>query len=191
VVRRPAAAGMGLLDRYGAWVRANAAAVLAAEGALSSLTWLVPDRFSDSELALEALNSALGLLSMYHSQLLAEPAPGAGAGAKQPAALPWPLWLGALHQARARWRARRSQSSWPDPGGAYWCGGGQSTPSRLPLSLSTPIIINTKTRCTQACRLLWRAVAALRSRRLTALSAARRWRCWWRWAPTARSGAAA
>ncbi len=186
MVRRPAAAGMGLLDRYGAWVRANAAAVLAAEGALSSLTWLVPDRFSDSELALEALNSALGLLSMYHSQLLAEPAPGAGAGAKQPAALPWPLWLGALHQARARRRARRSQSSWPDQGGAYGCNGGAEHPL-APAFLS----VNTQRHCTRACWLLWQAVAASPSRRLMALFAERRSRCWWRWGPTARSGAAA
>ncbi|KAK9820963.1 hypothetical protein WJX81_000511 [Elliptochloris bilobata] len=88
---------MGLLDRYNSWVRNNAAAVMAAEGALSSLTWLVPDRFSDSELALEALNSALGLLSMYHGRILGSP-DGGDADAKYFEGLPWPLWLGALHQ---------------------------------------------------------------------------------------------
>lgn len=90
---------MRLLASYQRWVRSNAAAVMAAEGALSSLTWLVPDRFSDSELTLEALNSVLGLLSMYHGRILAEPGDH-GVGAKHPVALPWPLWLGALHQAR-------------------------------------------------------------------------------------------
>lgn len=90
---------MGLLERYERWVRSNAAAVVAAEGALSSLTWLVPDRFADSELTLEALNSVLGLLSMYHGRILGGPDSSDG-GAPHPPGLPWPLWLGALHQVR-------------------------------------------------------------------------------------------
>ena len=79
-----AVGGMGLLERYERWVRSNAAAVVAAEGALSSLTWLVPDRFADSELTLEALNSVLGLLSMYHGRILGGPDSSEG-GAPAPA----------------------------------------------------------------------------------------------------------
>ena len=100
--------GMGLLERYERWVRSNAAAVVAAEGALSSLTWLVPDRFADSELTLEALNSVLGLLSMYHGRILGGPDSTDG-GAPHPPGLPWPLWLGALHQVRPLGAAKRAQ----------------------------------------------------------------------------------
>ena len=90
---------MGLLERYAGWVRSIAAAVVAAEGALSSLTWLVPDRFADSELTLEALNSVLGLLSLYHGRILGGPDSSEG-GAPHPPGLPGPLWLGAVHQVR-------------------------------------------------------------------------------------------
>ena len=85
---------MNLLHKYKQWVRTNTNLIGAIEGALSSLTWLLPDRFSDSELRLEALNSLLGLLALYHESILQEPA--SAGDQKQP--VPWPLWLGALQQ---------------------------------------------------------------------------------------------
>ena len=85
---------MNLLQQYKAWVRANSNLIGAIEGGLSSLTWLLPDRFSDSELSLEALNSFLGLLALYHESILQEPVHLRDQ--KQP--VPWPLWLGAILQ---------------------------------------------------------------------------------------------
>ena len=86
---------MSLLSRYKTWVRANSTTISAVEGGLSSLTWLLPDRFSDSELALEAFNSLLGFLSLYHESILSSPA--AGQALPQ---LPWTFWLAALQQVR-------------------------------------------------------------------------------------------
>ena len=87
---------MSLLSRYKTWVRANSSSISAVEGGLSGLTWLLPDRFSESELALEAFNSLLGFLSLYHESILSSPA--AGQALPQ---LPWTFWLAALQQVRS------------------------------------------------------------------------------------------
>lgn len=83
------------LQQCKTWVRNNSNLLNAIESGLSSLTWLLPDRFSDSELKLEALNSVLGLLGLFHESVLQEPA------YHQDVAQPtkWPLWLGAVQQA--------------------------------------------------------------------------------------------
>ena len=49
---------------------------LAALAGLSSLTWLLPDRFAEGELTIEALHTALGLLSSFHDSIASSP-PGA------------------------------------------------------------------------------------------------------------------
>lgn len=84
---------MRLYDQYRAWVRVHSNSIAAFEGALSSLTWLLPDRFSDSELFLEALHSLLGFSSLFHDRILSteENAPPAQQ-------LPWPFWIAALQQ---------------------------------------------------------------------------------------------
>ncbi|DBA87773.1 TPA: Peroxisomal membrane protein pex16, variant 3 [Trebouxia sp. C0004] len=85
---------MNVVQQYKAWVRTNSNLIGAIEGGLSSLTWLLPDRFSESELSLEALNSFLGLLSLCHESILQEPI--YSKDQKQP--VPRPLWLGAIKQ---------------------------------------------------------------------------------------------
>lgn len=85
---------MEAFNKYKNWVRANSGSIAAVEGAVSSLTWLLPDRFSESELLLEAIHSSLGFISLFHETILA--APPTGSGLPQ---LPWPFWLGALQQA--------------------------------------------------------------------------------------------
>lgn len=85
---------MNLVQQYKHFVRTNSNLIGAIEGGLSSLTWLLPDRFSDSELSLEGLNSMLGLIALYHESILQEPANFRDQ--KQP--VPWPLWLGAIQQ---------------------------------------------------------------------------------------------
>ena len=82
-----------MLEHYKAFVRQNANLINAIEGGLSSLTWLLPDRFSNSELRLEAINSVLGLLSLVHESILEEEPP---AMSKQQT--PLSFWLGVLKQ---------------------------------------------------------------------------------------------
>ena len=78
------------------WVTRNSGWLSAVEGAASSITWLLPDRFSDSELSLEAVNSALGLMSVIHSSMLLEPNPSRDTAGQQ---LSWALV--ALQQVEA------------------------------------------------------------------------------------------
>lgn len=83
-----------MLQQYKAWVRANNNLIGAIETGLSSLTWLLPDRFSESELSIEALHSFIGLLSLYHDSILREPA--YLKDQKQP--ISWASWLVAIKQ---------------------------------------------------------------------------------------------
>jgi hypothetical protein len=50
---------------------------------VSSLTWVLPDRFNDNELTLEAVHTAINLLSAFHDGLINDPPPGAPPGAAQ------------------------------------------------------------------------------------------------------------
>ena len=59
-------------EAYKAWVRRNAGIIASLEGAAQSAVWFLPDRFSDSELKCEALNAALGLVSIYHASIIEE-----------------------------------------------------------------------------------------------------------------------
>ncbi|KAK4580367.1 hypothetical protein LTR86_000570 [Recurvomyces mirabilis] len=59
-----------LLSSYETFITKNAGAVGQVEGALRSLTYIIPGRFRESELASESLNSSVQLLSLYHDSLL-------------------------------------------------------------------------------------------------------------------------
>lgn len=87
---------MNPIQQHKHWVRTNSNLIGAVEGALSCVTWLLPDRFSSSELTVEALNSLLGLLALYHESILQEPS---NAGDQQQP-VPWSLWLGAIQQVK-------------------------------------------------------------------------------------------
>ena len=81
----------------------DAGAVAALESALSSATWLMPDRFSEGEApALEGAHAFLGLLSLYHEALLSAAGGASGSPAALFRALGWPLWLAAIQQVRER-----------------------------------------------------------------------------------------
>ena len=58
------------LNMYGDFITKNAGAVGQVEGALRSLTYIIPGRFRESEIASESLNSSVQLLSLYHDSLL-------------------------------------------------------------------------------------------------------------------------
>ncbi|RPB26292.1 peroxisome membrane protein [Terfezia boudieri ATCC MYA-4762] len=71
------------LNIYGDFITKNAHAVSQIESALRSLTYIVPARFKDVELASESLHSGIQLLSLYHDSLLGHAiSPPAGPGAK-------------------------------------------------------------------------------------------------------------
>ncbi|KAI9836134.1 MAG: Peroxisomal membrane protein pex16 [Thelocarpon superellum] len=60
------------LHLYEDFVTKNASSVSQIESALRSLTYIIPGRFRESELASESLHSGIQLLSLYHDSLLAK-----------------------------------------------------------------------------------------------------------------------
>ncbi|KAF3940703.1 hypothetical protein ABW19_dt0202203 [Dactylella cylindrospora] len=58
------------LEMYEEFVTKNAGAVSQIESSLRSLTYIVPARFKDAEIASESIHSGIQLLSLYHDSLL-------------------------------------------------------------------------------------------------------------------------
>merc|ERR1711868_147409 len=61
-----------LLGMYTDFITKNAGAVGQVEGALRSLTYIIPGRFRESEIASESLNTGVQLLGLYHDDLLSQ-----------------------------------------------------------------------------------------------------------------------
>lgn len=59
-----------MLGRYEDFLLHNASQITAVESSLRSITYFLPGRFPDSELAGEAIYSALNLLGLYHDSIL-------------------------------------------------------------------------------------------------------------------------
>lgn len=59
-----------LISMYSTFITKNQSSVTQIESALRSLTYIIPGRFRDAELASESLHSSIQLLSMYHDTLL-------------------------------------------------------------------------------------------------------------------------
>ncbi|KAF4119953.1 hypothetical protein GMORB2_3641 [Geosmithia morbida] len=58
------------LEMYEEFITKNAGQVSQIESALRSLTYIIPGRFRDAEIASESIHSGVQLLSMYHDNLL-------------------------------------------------------------------------------------------------------------------------
>ncbi|EAS37182.3 peroxisomal membrane protein pex16 [Coccidioides immitis RS] len=60
-----------LMGKYEEFVTKNSSSVSQVESALRSLTYIIPGRFRESELASESIHSGVQLLSLYHDSLVA------------------------------------------------------------------------------------------------------------------------
>ncbi|KAM5462946.1 hypothetical protein MauCBS54593_007774 [Microsporum audouinii] len=60
-----------MLEMYEEFVTKNASSVGQVESALRSLTYIIPGRFREAELASESIHSGVQLLSLYHDSLVA------------------------------------------------------------------------------------------------------------------------
>ncbi|KAG8996150.1 Peroxisomal membrane protein pex16 [Tulasnella sp. JGI-2019a] len=58
------------IARYESLLISNANTINTIESSIRSLTWFLPGRFKDAELASEALSAGLSLISLYHDTLL-------------------------------------------------------------------------------------------------------------------------
>ncbi|KAH9858131.1 peroxisome membrane protein [Lenzites betulinus] len=60
-----------LLAHYESFLVAHVSTISSLESSLRSITWILPGRFKDAELASEALSAILNVMSIYHDTLLA------------------------------------------------------------------------------------------------------------------------
>jgi len=60
------------IARYETFLINNVSTISSLESSLRSITWFLPGRFKDAELASEALSALLNVMSMYHDTLLAK-----------------------------------------------------------------------------------------------------------------------
>jgi len=60
------------LAQYESFLVHNVSTISSLESTLRSVTWILPGRFKDAELASEALSALLNVMSMYHDTLLAK-----------------------------------------------------------------------------------------------------------------------
>ncbi|KAM5536241.1 hypothetical protein V8D89_010140 [Ganoderma adspersum] len=61
-----------VLAQYESFLVAHVSTISSLESTLRSITWILPGRFKDAELASEALSAILNVMSMYHDTLLAK-----------------------------------------------------------------------------------------------------------------------
>ncbi|KAF9076227.1 peroxisome membrane protein [Rhodocollybia butyracea] len=59
------------IAHYESFLLNNVSTISTLESSLRSLTWFLPGRFKDAELASETLSASLNMMSMYHDTLLA------------------------------------------------------------------------------------------------------------------------
>ncbi|KAJ3551598.1 hypothetical protein NM688_g4609 [Phlebia brevispora] len=60
------------LARYESFLVNNVSTISTVESTLRSVTWILPGRFKDAELASEALSALLNVMSIYHDTILAK-----------------------------------------------------------------------------------------------------------------------
>ncbi|KAL5624330.1 hypothetical protein BROUX41_004390 [Berkeleyomyces rouxiae] len=94
----PSSSSTSWLGMYDSYIEKNAGNVSQIESALRSLTYIIPGRFRDAEIASESLHSGIQLLSMYHDGLLS----------RAVAHLPGPRSAPSLHARYTRHWAKRS-----------------------------------------------------------------------------------
>lgn len=79
------------MERYKDWVRRNHTFIESTERFLQLLTWF-PDRFTSSEYAYEGLSTAVGLLGLWHENIIY------GSGSTSDGGRNWSVWLAAVQQ---------------------------------------------------------------------------------------------
>ncbi|CAH7688251.1 peroxisome membrane protein, partial [Phakopsora pachyrhizi] len=73
-----------LMTSYQEFLLSNATRIASIESTLRSLTWFLPGRFKDAELASEALYASLNLLSVYHDRIITKATSRLPASVKPP-----------------------------------------------------------------------------------------------------------
>ncbi|PON41227.1 Peroxisome membrane protein, Pex [Parasponia andersonii] len=86
------------MEAYKRWVRENKEYVQSLESLANGLTWLLPERFSTSEIGPEAVTSVFGIITAINEHIIETAPPHKHAGPAEPNSFPYPLCISALKE---------------------------------------------------------------------------------------------
>ncbi|KAL6848547.1 hypothetical protein ACP4OV_021841 [Aristida adscensionis] len=88
------------MEAYKLWVRKNRDLVRSLESLANGLTWILPERFANSEIAPEAVYALLGIVSSVNQHIIEAPAEGHALASKEQS-VPWGLVVSVLKDVEA------------------------------------------------------------------------------------------
>ncbi|CAJ1949958.1 unnamed protein product [Sphenostylis stenocarpa] len=88
--------GFEAMEAYKIWVRKNKEFVHSLESLANGLTWLLPERFSESEIGPEAVTTILGIITALNEHIIDTTPKQNITGSIAPYSFPYPLCLSAL-----------------------------------------------------------------------------------------------
>lgn len=84
------------MEAYKSWVRENKDYVHSLESMANGLTWLLPERFSNSEIGPEAVTTILGIITAINEHIIDAAPPQMHPGLAEPYSFPYSLCISAL-----------------------------------------------------------------------------------------------
>lgn len=84
------------MEAYKRWVRRNKEYVHSLESLANGMTWLLPERFSDSEIGPEAVTTTLGIITAINQHIIDTAPTPMHRGSAEPYSFPYPLCISAL-----------------------------------------------------------------------------------------------
>ncbi|TVU33591.1 hypothetical protein EJB05_25416 [Eragrostis curvula] len=88
------------MEAYKLWVRKNRELVRSLESLANGLTWILPERFANSEITPEAVYALLGIVSSVNQHIIDAPAEGHALASKEQS-IPWGLVVSILKDVEA------------------------------------------------------------------------------------------
>ncbi|XP_024028240.1 peroxisome biogenesis protein 16 [Morus notabilis] len=86
------------MEAYKRWVRENKDYVQSLESLANGLTWLLPERFSTSEIGPEAVTALFGIITAINEHIIETSPPPKYSGPLKPYSFPYPLCISALKE---------------------------------------------------------------------------------------------
>lgn len=88
------------MEAYKVWVRKNRDLVRSLESLANGVTWILPERFANSEIAPEAVYALLGIVSSVNQHIIETPNDGHSLASKEQS-IPWALVVSILKDVEA------------------------------------------------------------------------------------------
>ncbi|KAL8142187.1 hypothetical protein V2J09_015219 [Rumex salicifolius] len=86
------------MEAYKSWVRQNKDYVHSLESLANGLTWFIPERFSSSEIGLEAVSSIVGIITTINQHIIDTTPRQYHVVSQQLSSFPYSLWISAVKE---------------------------------------------------------------------------------------------